>query len=74
MPRAVYIICSESGAEDERTRLVSHFNVIERVELTKLKVPETPVGGVQQSRCPSFYLPGHRGVDENRGRPGRPRI
>ena len=31
MPRPVYIICSESGAIDETTNLVSHFSVLEQI-------------------------------------------
>ena len=31
MPRPVYIICSESGAIDEATNLVSHFSVLEQI-------------------------------------------
>jgi hypothetical protein len=33
MPKPIYIICSEGGAEDKTTGLVSHFNVLETIEL-----------------------------------------
>src|SRR6516162_554291 len=35
MPRPLYIICAESGSEDARTGLVSHFNVIESIQVWK---------------------------------------
>jgi hypothetical protein len=36
MPRPVYILCSESGSEDAQTRLLSHFNTIERIRIAPL--------------------------------------
>jgi hypothetical protein len=42
MPKPVYILCSESGSEDKATSLVSHFNVIEQIELREL--PRPPEG------------------------------
>jgi hypothetical protein len=36
MARPVYIICSESGTEDKLTGLVSHFNVLERIQISKV--------------------------------------
>jgi hypothetical protein len=33
MPKPVYILCAESGAEDKTTGLVSHFKVIEELEI-----------------------------------------
>lgn len=35
MPRPVYIILSSSGVEDSQTRLVSLFNVLERIEVAE---------------------------------------
>jgi hypothetical protein len=46
MPRPLYIICAESGSEDNRTGLVSHYNVIETIQLQKQ--PEgMPPGAVE---------------------------
>ena len=39
MPLPVYMLCSESGAEDTTTRRFSHFNVLEQVNISRL--PET---------------------------------
>jgi hypothetical protein len=36
MARPLYILCAESGAEDKRTGLFSHFKVIEQVEVRAL--------------------------------------
>lgn len=36
MPRPVYIICSESVAEDRLTGLMSLFQVFERIEMTEV--------------------------------------
>lgn len=33
MPRPAYIICAESGANDKETSRLSHFNVIERLQV-----------------------------------------
>lgn len=35
MPRPVYIICSESGAVDGATNLVSHFSVLEQISFRR---------------------------------------
>ena len=43
MPRPVYIVCSESGAEDTLTRLLSLFNVIEKIQIKNL--PSAPPPG-----------------------------
>lgn len=42
MPKPVYILCSESGSEDRTTGLLSHFKVIEQMEVREL--PEPPPG------------------------------
>jgi len=42
MPKPVYILCSESGSEDKTTGLVSHFKVLEQIELREL--PKPPEG------------------------------
>ena len=34
MPKPVYIICSESGAEDKLTSMLSYFNIVESLILT----------------------------------------
>src|SRR5208337_5639855 len=39
MPKPVYILCSESGSEDKTTSLVSHFKVLEQIELRQLPKP-----------------------------------
>jgi hypothetical protein len=39
MPKPVYIICSESGSEDKTTSLVSHFKVLEQIEIRDLPKP-----------------------------------
>ena len=39
VPRPVYIICSESGSQDLNTGLVSHFQVIEAVQLSQIPMP-----------------------------------
>src|SRR5208283_6230207 len=36
MPIPVYILCSESGAEDKETRRFSHFHVIEQMNVARL--------------------------------------
>lgn len=33
MPSPVYILCSQAGVEDKTTRLLSHFNVLERISV-----------------------------------------
>ena len=33
MPKPVYMLCCQSGSDDERTKLASHFNVYDRVEI-----------------------------------------
>ena len=43
MPKPVYIICSESGSEDKTTSLVSHFKVLEQIEIRE--PPKPPEGG-----------------------------
>jgi len=40
MPKPVYIICSLSGTQDTRTGLLSHFHVIEKLQITKLKADQ----------------------------------
>jgi hypothetical protein len=40
MPKPVYILCSESGSEDKKTGLISHFNVIEKLLFAKVPAPE----------------------------------
>lgn len=39
MPRPVYILCSESGSQDASTNLVSHFQVIETMQISP--IPES---------------------------------
>lgn len=39
MPRPVYIICSESGSQDLNTGLVSHFQVIETIQISQIPIP-----------------------------------
>lgn len=42
MPRPIYIICAESGAEDKLSGLVSHYNVVECMAIRKIpKAPES---------------------------------
>jgi hypothetical protein len=45
MARPVYIICSLSGSEDKRTGLLSHFNVIEKLQI--IAIPIKPDDKVQ---------------------------
>jgi hypothetical protein len=42
MPKPVYILCSESGSEDRITSLLSHFKVLEQMEVREL--PKPPPG------------------------------
>jgi len=42
MARPLYIICAEAGAEDKSTGRVSHFNVIEKISISK--APISPGG------------------------------
>jgi hypothetical protein len=51
MPKAVYILCSESGSEDKTTNVVSHFNVIEQIEIRELARPPGSVPFVQALSC-----------------------
>jgi hypothetical protein len=44
MPRPVYMLCAESGSEDRRTGLISHFKVLEQVHVRRL--PEVPTGQI----------------------------
>ncbi len=50
MPKPVYILCSESGSEDKATSLVSHFNVIEQIELRETRAPS-------ESQTTRVFLP-----------------
>jgi hypothetical protein len=34
MPKPVYILCCQSGSDDEKTNLASHFNVYDRLDIT----------------------------------------
>lgn len=36
MPQPVYIICSLSGAEDKHTGLLSHFDIVEKFQITRI--------------------------------------
>ena len=48
MPKPVYILCAESGSIDEKTNRVSHFNIIEKITVTRERIPRqtrsTPIG------------------------------
>jgi hypothetical protein len=44
MPEPIYILCCQSGADDARTAIASHFNVIDRVELTPMDVDDLDKG------------------------------
>jgi len=46
MPKPVYILCSESGAEDKLTGLVSHFKVLEQIVVFELPKPQEGQMGV----------------------------
>ena len=39
MPKPVYILCAESGSVDAKTNRMSHFNIIEKIAVTKARVP-----------------------------------
>jgi hypothetical protein len=47
MPKPVYIICSEGGADDRATGALSHFNVLEEVRVARIQTPASgqPAGG-----------------------------
>ena len=49
MPKPIYMICSESGAQDSTTGLASHFNVFEQIVIQKLPEGMLP-------RPLSFYV------------------
>lgn len=51
MPRPMYVICAQSGAEDKRTNLVSLFNIVERFEAVPL--PTTNPAIIQS---PTLYI------------------
>jgi hypothetical protein len=38
MPQPVYTLCCQAGSEDKYTGLISHFNVIERIIVSKIEV------------------------------------
>ncbi len=38
MPKAVYILCAQSGSIDQRTSRISYFDVIEKIQVTKIKI------------------------------------
>ena len=42
MARPVYILCSESGSEDKATSLISHFQVVDQIELREMPQLTTP--------------------------------
>jgi len=44
MPRPVYILCSQDGATDSGTGLVSHFSVIDGLEITAIVTPPAKPG------------------------------
>ncbi len=54
MPKPVYILCSESGSEDKTTDLVSHFKVLEQIELREL--PKPPEGATLVIPWLSFQM------------------
>lgn len=54
MPKPIYIICSESGSEDRVTNSVSHFNVLEQIELRA--VPEPAPGQPTLILAPAFQV------------------
>jgi hypothetical protein len=43
MPRPVYILCSESGSQDLTTGLLSHFQVIETLNISAVPFPAAGV-------------------------------
>lgn len=49
MPRPVYIICSQSGTEDKYTGLLSHFDVVEKLLITKIDASSE----LSTAGCPS---------------------
>ncbi len=56
MPMPVYILCCESGSEDKRTGVVSHFNVIETLQINKIVPPPDGQPPVQIVTRPGFRI------------------
>lgn len=54
MPKPVYIICSQSGVEDKRTGLLSHFNVLEKIQIVEASPQEGQKR--QSSQLPLFRM------------------
>jgi hypothetical protein len=48
MPIPIYLICSESGAIDETTKLASYFNLFEKMTISS--IPVLPAGQVAVAR------------------------
>src|SRR5438874_1949015 len=53
MPIPVYLLCSESGAVDENTKLTSYFNVVEKLRVAK--IPPAP-GQALIARAASLFM------------------
>ena len=56
MPRAVYILCSESGAVDRYTGLVSHFHVYETAQVIEEERPVVTEGPSERRGQPMEVL------------------
>lgn len=40
MPRPVFILCSKSGVEDKESSLISLFDIVEKLQITKVPIPQ----------------------------------
>lgn len=56
MPKPVYILCAESGSEDKTSGLVSHFNVLEQIELQSVPKFEPGSGMIPVVLAKAFVV------------------
>src|SRR5213594_333992 len=58
MPLPVYLICSESGAVDDTTKLASYFNLVEKLQVVTLQLAPGQIAVVQASplRLSAYWM------------------
>jgi len=56
MPKPAYIICSESGAEDRHTGLVSLYNLVDRIQLNRGTQPHATATPISQLRLTASWM------------------
>lgn len=68
MPIPVYLICSESGATDETTRLTSFFNLVEKLQVMRLELTpgQTHVIHLPPLRLSAYWMKEETDAPETR--------